>query len=212
MRGTIMNTTTKVLNVAFAATLAGAVGLGSASMAIATPPTAPLSLPAMTQAQDVVITITDFTYSVSGPVSPGATVTVINNDSEAHTATNSAGEFDSGTIPGGSQGTFTAPSEAGEYPFICIFHGNMSGSLVVQAAAAPAPAPAAAPTETPAPAGTPAPSATSQLGQMPVGGADTGTTTTSNGGNIGVIALGGGMILALAAGGTYVVRRAGVKN
>jgi plastocyanin len=27
--------------------------------------------------------------------------------------------------------TFTAPTEPGEYPFVCSFHGNMKGTLVV---------------------------------------------------------------------------------
>ncbi|MHA7154830.1 cupredoxin domain-containing protein [Arthrobacter sp. TMN-50] len=199
-----MNTTSKALRVAFAASLAGAVSLGSAGMAIAAPPSAPLSVPAMTQAEDVVITITDFSFDVSGPVSPGATVTVTNNDSEAHTVSSTA--LESGSIPGGTSLTFSAPSEPGEYPFICDFHGNMMGTLVVQAAAAPAP------TEAPEPASTPAPTPTSQMGKMPVGGADTGVQGSSSEGSVGGMVLGGGLLLALAAGGTYVVRRATSNN
>ncbi|WP_269044583.1 excalibur calcium-binding domain-containing protein [Paenarthrobacter sp. Z7-10] len=45
-----------------------------------------------------------------------------------------------------------------------------------------------------------------QVGQMPVGGADTGVAMKSNN-DTGVLAIGGGLVLVMAAGGTYVVRR-----
>lgn len=47
----------------------------------------------------------------------------------------------------------------------------------------------------------------SQMGAMPQGGADTGVEQQA-GSNLGMIALGGGMVLVAAAGGTYAVRRA----
>lgn len=46
----------------------------------------------------------------------------------------------------------------------------------------------------------------SQMGAMPEGGADTGVAQET-GSNLGMIALGGGLVLAAAAGGTYAVRR-----
>ncbi|MHA7209941.1 hypothetical protein [Arthrobacter sp. MDT1-65] len=45
-----------------------------------------------------------------------------------------------------------------------------------------------------------------QMGAMPNGGADTGVATET-GSNTGVLALGGGLVLAAAAGGTYMIRR-----
>ncbi len=45
-----------------------------------------------------------------------------------------------------------------------------------------------------------------QMGDMPAGGADTGVAQET-GSNAGALALGGGLILAAAAGGTYMVRR-----
>ena len=48
--------------------------------------------------------------------------------------------------------------------------------------------------------------AKTQMGEMPYGGADTGVATESSN-TAGMIALGGGLVLAAAAGGTYVVRR-----
>ena len=47
---------------------------------------------------------------------------------------------------------------------------------------------------------------TQQVTQMPTGGAATGVEVTQTD-NTAALALGGGLVLALAAGGTYVVRR-----
>ncbi|GAB4098544.1 hypothetical protein GCM10028789_07060 [Sinomonas halotolerans] len=53
----------------------------------------------------------------------------------------------------------------------------------------------------------PEPGPGNQVVQMPVGGAATGVTVESPN-PLGAAALGGGLILAAVAGGTYVVRRA----
>ncbi|THJ67928.1 hypothetical protein E8P82_03640 [Arthrobacter echini] len=49
-----------------------------------------------------------------------------------------------------------------------------------------------------------------QMAAMPEGGADTGVATESS--STGMIALGGGLVLAAAAGGTYAVRRRAAHN
>lgn len=49
-----------------------------------------------------------------------------------------------------------------------------------------------------------------QMGAMPEGGADTGVEQQA-GSNLGMIALGGGLVLVAAAGGTYAVRRSTTK-
>lgn len=83
-------------------------------------------------AEEVTITITDFEYEISGPVAPGAEVTVINNDSAAHTVTSDEeGMFDSVFGPNETV-TFTAPDEPGDYSFICTYHPAMVGTLVVE--------------------------------------------------------------------------------
>lgn len=48
--------------------------------------------------------------------------------------------------------------------------------------------------------------ANQQVTTVPTGGAETGVAVTSTD-NTAALALGGGLVLALAAGGTYVVRR-----
>ncbi|MFD3614645.1 cupredoxin domain-containing protein [Streptomyces sp. NPDC058676] len=80
------------------------------------------------------ITMENFAYSPADPqVRPGQKVTVVNKDSAAHTVTATDGEaFDTGSIAAGGSGTFTAPSKAGRYAFVCTFHPNMTGTLIVR--------------------------------------------------------------------------------
>lgn len=110
-----------------ATTLAGACGNGNEPEDGAAPPA--------TTAEDgsaaVVITIADFTYQVPDTVEPGATITVRNADGVGHTVTSDEeGIFDVAVGPG-QEVTFTVPQEAGEYPFHCIPHPQMTGTLVV---------------------------------------------------------------------------------
>ena len=78
-----------------------------------------------------VITIKDFTFTTPASVSPGATVTVHNMDSIAHSVTADTGNtFDSPAQPGDS--SFKAPTTPGSYPFHCTPHPEMHGTLVVK--------------------------------------------------------------------------------
>jgi plastocyanin len=78
------------------------------------------------------ITIKNFAFSPSTiTVAPGATVTVTNSDSVAHTVTSKTGGFDTGDIQAGQSKTFTAPNKAGSYPYICTIHQYMAGTLTV---------------------------------------------------------------------------------
>ena len=72
----------------------------------------------------------------------GAKVTVTNNDSVAHTLTDKATHlFDTGNIAGGGgTGSFTAPSKPGTYPFGCMYHANMHGTLTLIAPTSTEPA------------------------------------------------------------------------
>lgn len=80
------------------------------------------------------ITIKDFTFGPADlTVRPGAKVTVVNEDSTAHTVTaTGAKPFDTGTIGPGRTATFTAPSKTGGYPYFCTIHPSMKGSLTVR--------------------------------------------------------------------------------
>ncbi len=84
-------------------------------------------------ANAVLITIKDFKYTLPATVAPGSKITVKNEDSVNHTVTSvPKGTFDVKAEAGGGTGTFTAPTKPGSYPFVCTFHANMTGTLVVK--------------------------------------------------------------------------------
>lgn len=84
-----------------------------------------------TKEAEAVITITDFAYKVPASVAPGTTITIKNGDSQAHTVTSKDGGFDVKVDPNGTA-TMKAPDKPGSYKFVCTFHANMSGTLVVK--------------------------------------------------------------------------------
>jgi plastocyanin len=83
------------------------------------------------QESESVITISDFAYKVPVSVAPGATITIRNDDSQAHTVTSKDGGFDVKIDPKGTA-TLKAPDKAGSYTFVCTFHANMTSTLVVK--------------------------------------------------------------------------------
>jgi plastocyanin len=82
-------------------------------------------------ASPVRMTIKGFAFQVPDAVAAGATVMVVNNDKEPHTVTSTRDGGFNVTVPGGATASFTAPAAAGRYDFVCNFHGNMKGTLVV---------------------------------------------------------------------------------
>jgi plastocyanin len=83
-------------------------------------------------AAEAVIHIQGFRYDVPVSVSPGATVSVMNMDGEAHTVTADEGKAFDVTAAGNASGSFTAPTTPGTYAFHCSYHSTMHGSLVVK--------------------------------------------------------------------------------
>jgi plastocyanin len=80
------------------------------------------------------ITISNFMFQpMSTTVAPGAKVSVTNKDSVTHTLTSTStpAAFNTGDIAPGKTVTFTAPSKAGSYAYICQIHQYMQGTLVV---------------------------------------------------------------------------------
>jgi plastocyanin len=89
------------------------------------------------------VTIANFAFSPPMlTVTSGDTVTWTNEDSAAHTATSATGAFDSGDLAQGESFSFTFTTP-GTYAYICSPHPDMTGQIVVQAAA---PAATAGPT------------------------------------------------------------------
>lgn len=82
-------------------------------------------------AEEIVITIRNFEYEMPESVPAGAEITVINEDTAPHTVTTTETEDFDAIVQGGETTTFTAPSEPGDYPFVCTYHPNMTGTLVV---------------------------------------------------------------------------------
>ncbi|MGE3618977.1 MAG: cupredoxin domain-containing protein [Acidimicrobiia bacterium] len=76
------------------------------------------------------LTISGFRFGAL-TAAPGATVTVANRDSAAHTATARDGAFDSGQVAAGASGTLTLPERPGTYQIFCEIHPTMSGTVVV---------------------------------------------------------------------------------
>lgn len=83
-------------------------------------------------AEEIVIVIEDFGYEVPNSVRAGAEIVVRNEDGVGHTVTADEGDTFDVEVPPGEEVTFTAPSEAGEYPFHCTPHPAMTSTLVVE--------------------------------------------------------------------------------
>lgn len=78
------------------------------------------------------ITIANMSFGEPITVSPGAQITIKNDDSAEHSVTSdTAGKFDV-HVDGKEQGTLTAPTEPGEYAFYCTYHPSMHGTLIVK--------------------------------------------------------------------------------
>ena len=78
------------------------------------------------------ITIASMSFGSPITVTGGAQVSVKNNDSVEHSVTSdTAGKFDM-DVEANEQGSFTAPTEPGEYAFHCTYHPSMHGTLIVK--------------------------------------------------------------------------------
>jgi len=78
------------------------------------------------------VTINNYAFNpASLTVKVGTTVTWNNQDDDPHTVDSPQGKFKSSTLNKGNSFKFRF-TEAGEYPFICRFHPNMTGKVIVQ--------------------------------------------------------------------------------
>jgi plastocyanin len=79
------------------------------------------------------LTIKNFAFSPNPlTVTVGETVIVTNNDTTAHTTTDSGGAFDTGAIAPGTSKTITI-AKAGTYHFHCNIHPSMKGTIQTRA-------------------------------------------------------------------------------
>jgi len=89
----------------------------------------PAATPAA-QAATVKVAIKDFSFGAPLTITVGTTVEWTNEDSMAHTVTASNGAFDSGNLDQGATYSFTFTQD-GTYNYVCKYHGNMKGQIVV---------------------------------------------------------------------------------
>jgi plastocyanin len=79
-----------------------------------------------------VVDIVDFLYEPDPlEVHVGDTVTFVNKDAAPHTATADDKSWDSGNMEQGDEWTLEVEEE-GEIPYFCIYHPNMTGTLIVK--------------------------------------------------------------------------------
>ncbi len=117
------------------ASASAATSSASAPASASASASAPASVSASESAPStgaVQISIRNFAFApVDITVQAGATITVMNEDSTAHTLTASDKSFDTGTIDAGKSSTFKAPAKSGSYPYACTIHPFMHGTLTV---------------------------------------------------------------------------------
>ncbi|MHA6758413.1 cupredoxin domain-containing protein [Streptacidiphilus sp. PAMC 29251] len=119
-----------------ALTACSSTGTSTTTAKTSTPPMASMSsMPAASgtsATSGTKIVIDHFAYApMDLTVSPGQKVTVVNNDSTAHTLTADNKKFDTGSIGPGKSGSFTAPTTPGSYTYICSIHQFMHGTVTV---------------------------------------------------------------------------------
>jgi plastocyanin len=112
---------------------AGALVLTGALLLAACGSSTPKASSPSTSGGGTSISISNFMFSpMSLTVAPGSTIKVTNKDSATHTLTATGGQFDTGDIDQNHTKTFTAPSKAGTYHYICNIHQYMMGTIVVK--------------------------------------------------------------------------------
>jgi plastocyanin len=108
-------------------------GSASTTMPMESSPAMPSTDQGMPGAEATAITIKDFDFGDPITVSPGATVTVTNQDTAEHTVTADQDQaFNVEVKASGGKATFTAPSQPGTYAFHCTYHPRMHGKLTVK--------------------------------------------------------------------------------
>jgi manganese oxidase len=90
------------------------------------------------QGKTTTVSIKNFAFNPpNATVAPGTTVTWVNNDQTAHTATANDGAFDSGTLQPGQSYSFKF-DKPGTYAYHCEIHPYMTATVTVSGASASA--------------------------------------------------------------------------
>ena len=90
------------------------------------------------QGKTMTVSIKNFAFDPpNATVTPGTTVTWVNNDQVPHTATANDGAFDSGTLQPGQSYSFKF-DKPGTYAYHCNIHPDMTATVTVSGASASA--------------------------------------------------------------------------
>lgn len=109
------------------------VALGASACSSTSSASSPSSHKSSAPASQMTVTIKNFAFNpASFTVKPGAKIVVTNKDSVTHTFTSDSGAFTTGDINPGQSKTVTAPTKPGSYPYRCLIHQFMTGTLVVK--------------------------------------------------------------------------------
>ena len=126
---------TRLIALAFA-TLLVVTGCSSGTTTTSAPAESPsaasTAAPSATATAGPKITIAGMKFSAPLTVTPGATVTVVNNDGPEHSVTADEGKAFNVDVDGNGTATFTAPTQPGTYAYHCTYHPSMHGQLIVQ--------------------------------------------------------------------------------
>ena len=111
-------------------------GGGSTPSAPGNPATTTTTVPPATGNADLVISILGDQGGMSfspanATLRVGQTVAWRNTDTDLHTATQNSGGFNTGNITRGSTSAPIAMTAAGSFPYHCVLHPGMVGSLTV---------------------------------------------------------------------------------
>src|SRR5687768_16924978 len=91
----------------------------------------------VSQAATFTVNIRNFAFDPAGTtIQAGDTVTWINHDPIEHSATSDAGAFNSGLLSESQSFSHTF-SAAGNFPYHCTPHPEMTGTIIVQGGATP---------------------------------------------------------------------------
>lgn len=94
--------------------------------------TSPATVPTSATAASITVTIQNFAFHPAHfTVSPGATITVTNDEQVIHTLTADNGAFNSGDVTKGVPVAFQAPTQPGTYPFHDHLRPYITGVLTV---------------------------------------------------------------------------------
>jgi plastocyanin len=89
------------------------------------------ALPAAAEPKEVVITMGNMTYGkIPSGIKVGDTIVWVNRDTAIHSATAKDHSFDIRANPG--QTIKMTAAKAGTFPFICIYHSMMRGTLTIE--------------------------------------------------------------------------------